>query len=209
MPVDVDGSYPLLGDHSRSGIKKVDPRIVGTHARLCRSIQFLDVAEDVAPEILTRTPRTAPRSTPPKLEPAPQNSRSFMTMLARPLFAIWRLFPDMVRISAYEMLRKLEKKLYGGPPGHSNAQRLPFGLYLKTRGDPDDVRNEFNALKVIREHTLIPARSRWILSLGNQIRVTRSTHPAPIFLLVECRACPSLVASMPWRMEISNTSYTR
>ncbi|KAK6951382.1 hypothetical protein Daesc_007917 [Daldinia eschscholtzii] len=33
-PVEFDGEYPLLGDHSRSGIVKVDPRFIGSQARL-------------------------------------------------------------------------------------------------------------------------------------------------------------------------------
>ncbi|KAH7219932.1 hypothetical protein BKA60DRAFT_647395 [Fusarium oxysporum] len=39
--IDVDGQYPLLGDHSRSGIRKVDTRFIGTHARLASSMRWL------------------------------------------------------------------------------------------------------------------------------------------------------------------------
>ncbi|KAI3329947.1 hypothetical protein F4824DRAFT_492600 [Ustulina deusta] len=51
-PVEVDGSLPLLCDHSRTGIERVDARFIGTHARLCNSIGFLDVASTISPEIL-------------------------------------------------------------------------------------------------------------------------------------------------------------
>ncbi|KAJ2991580.1 hypothetical protein NUW54_g8152 [Trametes sanguinea] len=40
-PIKVEGRYALLGDHSRLGIEKVDARFVGTHARLCRSMQVV------------------------------------------------------------------------------------------------------------------------------------------------------------------------
>jgi aminoglycoside phosphotransferase (APT) family kinase protein len=36
------------------------------------------------------------------------------------------------------------------------VQRLPFGLYLKYRGDADMVCNEFNALRRVRQETSIP-----------------------------------------------------
>ena len=158
-PIDVDGPYPLLGDHSRSGIEKVDPRFVGTQARLCKSIQFLDLAEDIEPGILTGQSSSPRQISQSKLElaPRPRSSRPLTVLLARPLLRIWRMLPGGVRIAAYEMLRKLGRYQYGGPADYSNAQRLPFGLYLKSQGEPDDVYNEFNALKVIHKHTSIPA----------------------------------------------------
>ncbi|KUL89319.1 hypothetical protein ZTR_03623 [Talaromyces verruculosus] len=33
-PIPLEGVYPLLGDHSRLGTEKIDPRFIGTHARL-------------------------------------------------------------------------------------------------------------------------------------------------------------------------------
>lgn len=48
QPLQLDGANPLLGDHSRTGIMTVDPRFLGTHARLCRSIQFVKLAKKFA-----------------------------------------------------------------------------------------------------------------------------------------------------------------
>jgi hypothetical protein len=42
--------YPLLGDHSRQGLEKVDPRFIGTHARLCDGVQFLDISKATSPQ---------------------------------------------------------------------------------------------------------------------------------------------------------------
>ncbi|EXA35777.1 hypothetical protein FOVG_12926 [Fusarium oxysporum f. sp. pisi HDV247] len=46
--IDVDGQYPLLGDHSRSGIRKVDAHFIGTHARLASSMRWLEVRKQIA-----------------------------------------------------------------------------------------------------------------------------------------------------------------
>ena len=55
------------------------------------------------------------------------------------------------------MLQTLGRRLYGKPDDHSNAQRLPFGLYLKHTRELSESQNEFNALKLVRQHTSIPA----------------------------------------------------
>ncbi|KAH7163498.1 hypothetical protein B0J13DRAFT_538692 [Dactylonectria estremocensis] len=41
------GSFPLLGNHSRSGIPKVDARFVATHARLVPSIRWIEVGKQI------------------------------------------------------------------------------------------------------------------------------------------------------------------
>lgn len=56
------------------------------------------------------------------------------------------------------MLQNIGKRLYGKPwyDDTETIQRLPFGLYLKCYSEADLARNEFNALKMVRQHTSIP-----------------------------------------------------
>lgn len=145
------GMYPLLGDHSRSGIDKVDARFVGSHARFCRSVRFLDIAADIERKDSDSSTRLPPRA-------AASTSRSFSltSLLAGTCLAVWLLFPATVRITAYEVLLKLGRRLYGKVNEYSTVQKLPFGLYLKYHGEPDGFRNEFNALIATRRLTSIP-----------------------------------------------------
>ncbi|KAI1121435.1 hypothetical protein F5Y10DRAFT_272103 [Nemania abortiva] len=164
-PVELNGSLPLLGDHSRSGIKHVSPRLIDTHARLCNSIRFLDIAKRIAPEILGE-----PLSAPLILHPlSSQRGRSIqglasealsamlpLTAVINAIVALWLLVPSRVRIAAYELLRRLGRALYGASKDWSSVQRLPFGLYLKFNGEPASLRNEFNSLRLVRQYTTVP-----------------------------------------------------
>lgn len=150
-----------MGDHSRSGIQKVDPRFVGTHARLSRSIRFLDIAKKIAPEVSPRPSESL--TNPPALHltlgsrAVPRELFRLSSPLTRVLLAVWLILPSKIRIAAYELLRRLGRLLYGEPNEYSTVQRLPFGLYLKYQGELDGFRNEFNALLTVRRHTSIPA----------------------------------------------------
>ncbi|KAI3325312.1 kinase-like domain-containing protein [Xylariaceae sp. AK1471] len=164
-PIEVDGSLPLLGDHSRSGIVSIDARFIGTHARLCSSIRFLDIARSIAPEILGESlPPSALHSSSPLHASLVQHVMSTALNLKLPLIAaignsfltFWRLVPWKARIAVYELLRKLGAALYGPPNDYSTVQRLPFGLYLKYHGEAAGFRNEFNALRLVRQYTTIP-----------------------------------------------------
>ncbi|KAJ3526572.1 hypothetical protein NM208_g11124 [Fusarium decemcellulare] len=157
--VDVNGVIALLGDHSRQGIEKADARLIGSHARFCRSIQLVNLARTIAPGLpgLFSEPTTITDS-PRQQFPVRMRSSSLglgHTFL-RPMMLLWRFFPSTVRIAAYELLRKLGNRFYG-KDGHASAQRLPFGLYLKYNSDSDTLRNEYNALKVVEQKTSIPA----------------------------------------------------
>ncbi|KAK0721768.1 hypothetical protein B0T26DRAFT_739204 [Lasiosphaeria miniovina] len=147
--VTVNGSFPLLGDHSRSKIDIVDPRFVGSHARFCLSMRFHNLAKEIA--ALDKSPA------PQRLPARPQAFFFSPTaLLAIPILAVWLMFPSQVRIAVYKKLRVLGERLYGPPYGATNVQKLPFGLYLKYMGESDRFRNEFNALQVVRQHTSIP-----------------------------------------------------
>ncbi|CZR65735.1 uncharacterized protein PAC_15635 [Phialocephala subalpina] len=52
--IDLDGSYLLLGDYSRLNIEKVDPRFIGTHARLSPSCRWLEIAKQISPNMEAR-----------------------------------------------------------------------------------------------------------------------------------------------------------
>lgn len=151
--------YPLLGDHSRQGIWKVDPRFVGSHARLCEAIQFLDISKTLSskapgrPSSSQTGPTTGYLST-ALLEPF----AAVFGLVSGALLTLWRTVPSSLRFSVYGMLLKLGRLVYGQK--HQTVQRLPFGLYLKYHhGDSAESRNEFNALGLIRQHTTIPAPS--------------------------------------------------
>ncbi|KAF9767113.1 hypothetical protein IL306_000378 [Fusarium sp. DS 682] len=46
--IDVDGDYALLGDHSRTGIRRIDARFIGTHSRLAPSMRWLELKKKLA-----------------------------------------------------------------------------------------------------------------------------------------------------------------
>lgn len=150
--IEVDGTRPLLGDHSRSGIIKADPRFVGSQARLCKSIQYLDLHKRLSLETLPQPGLSVMRS-----NITLQNRWCLFSVFVASFFTVWRLVPSKIRIFCYRVLQKLGERLYGRSNDYAPVQRLPFGLYLKWNTEVDCSRNEFNALKVVRQHTLIPA----------------------------------------------------
>ncbi|SPQ24568.1 0c704a95-11e6-4036-93cf-00d274128476 [Thermothielavioides terrestris] len=129
-PIEIDGPYALLGDHSRTGIMTVDARFIGTHARLSRSMRFVEIARRIAPEILAAT---------------------------RALLLTWLLLPSRARAAAYRTLKRLGEMIYPVPDPTLQVRRLPFGLYLKYANDADMANNEFNALRLVHQYTSIPA----------------------------------------------------
>ncbi|KAF9771248.1 hypothetical protein IL306_011130 [Fusarium sp. DS 682] len=159
QPVDVNGVNALLGDHSRQGIEKADARLIGSHARFCRSIQLVNLARTIAPGLFSE-PTTITDSTRQQSPVGPVRMRSSSLGLGyaflRPIMLLWRFFPSAVRIAAYELLRKIGNRFYG-KDGNAPVQRLPFGLFLKYNSESDTLRNEYNALKVLEQKTSIPA----------------------------------------------------
>ncbi|KAI1765480.1 hypothetical protein GGR53DRAFT_261533 [Hypoxylon sp. FL1150] len=155
-PIEVDGIYPLLGDHSRSGIVKVDPRFVGSQARLCKSIQFLSLSKEFTLNSIRQLPGPSIRLPERLTNIAMRTYWGVLDLCAGVFLTAWRLVPVKIRVASYEILRKLGQRLYGSLDDHATVQRLPFGLYLKYNGDVDISRNEFNALEMVRRHTSIP-----------------------------------------------------
>ncbi|KAJ4391476.1 hypothetical protein N0V93_005093 [Gnomoniopsis smithogilvyi] len=158
QPIRINGEHPLLGDHSREGITTVDPRFLGTHARLARSIQFVELARKFAREKASSPsqpvgPETAhrPKIDSPGISPL---STSFTQLLVTTLLSVWLLVPERVRLLAYRILRLAARRLYE-PDTHA-VQKLPFGLYLKSAGILDSLRNEHNAMNCVRRYTSIP-----------------------------------------------------
>ncbi|TVY55426.1 hypothetical protein LSUE1_G009591 [Lachnellula suecica] len=157
-PLELEGCFPLLGDHSRSRIQKVDARFLGTQARLCKSFRWLEIAKQVA---LDQEARTTPSKNHAKgskkgLERDKKNNPSLGGLLGSVCLAVWLVVPARARVAAYKLLRKAGDYLYGAPDATAQVRRLPFGLYLKYLGDPDGFRNEFNALQIVRRYTSIP-----------------------------------------------------
>ncbi|KAI5854495.1 hypothetical protein GGS23DRAFT_590615 [Durotheca rogersii] len=157
-PIDLDGSYPLLGDHSRSGTKKVDARFVGTHARLAPSIRWLDVAKYASLNKRIGPPPTTVLANQQITNRQFGQSHGFslMEFFNSICLAAWRTVPARARIATYRLLQKVGRRIYGAPGPFCLVQRLPFGLYLKYLGDPDGLHNEFNAIQMVRQYTSIP-----------------------------------------------------
>ncbi|KAL2173890.1 uncharacterized protein P884DRAFT_316935 [Thermothelomyces heterothallicus CBS 202.75] len=155
-PLEIEGSYPLLGDHSRSGIEKVDPRFVSTHARLARSIRFVEIAKSLG--VRPSEPSSKPQPRRPAPEPETNRktkSLSPLNLATSVLLSTWLMFPSRLRVAVYDLLRKVGALLYA-QPDHATVHRLPFGLYLKRQTDPASSRNEFAALRLLRRHTTVP-----------------------------------------------------
>ncbi|KAH7217137.1 hypothetical protein BKA60DRAFT_621503 [Fusarium oxysporum] len=143
-------------DQPVEGIGKADARLIGSHARFCRSIQLVNLARTIAPGLFSE-PKTI-TYVPQQQFPVRMRSSSLGLGHAfiRPTMLLWRFFPSRICITAYELLRKLGSRLYG-KDGDAQVQRLPFGLYLKYNSNPDTLRNEYNALRVLKQKTTIPA----------------------------------------------------
>ena len=154
--MDIESPYALLADHSRSGIPKIDPRFVGSHARLCKGIRFLDISRKITSETMPQTSAKRPAVWLVEVQKKLGKLSALMSFSTRVIVVAWLMFPDRARIAAYELLRKLGRLLYGEPADYSTVQRVPFGLYLKYQGEPDGFRNEYNALQMIRRYTSIP-----------------------------------------------------
>lgn len=159
QPIQVDGEFPLLGDHSRRGIMTVDPRFVGTHARLCKSFQLIEIAKRFTLDNAS-TSSTKATSHKTRIRQNPPISRlcSFINSTVR-LFvaiflAVWLLFPVGARLMGYRILRRLTGRLYESDTPF--VQKLPFGLYLKSASILDSLRNEHNAIQCVRRYTSVP-----------------------------------------------------
>ena len=147
-----------MGDHSRHNIQKLDPRFIGTHARLSPSIRWLDIANQIALNKENKPFPSERRDNHSTMDPKhSQNSQSFFMSLVKTIcLAAWLMIPNRLRLSVYKMLRMVGYRLYGKHNAYEPVQRLPFGIYLKYPGDPDGFRNEFNALQMVRRYTSLP-----------------------------------------------------
>ena len=79
-----------------------------------------------------------------------------INLFASVLIAFWTKFPRKVRVATYKTLQMVGRWIYGRSDESETVQRLPFGLYLKFGRDFDALRNEFNALELVRKHTTVP-----------------------------------------------------
>ncbi|KAF5643559.1 kinase [Fusarium tjaetaba] len=146
--IDVDGQYPLLGDHSRSGIRKVDARFIGTQARLASSMRWLEVRKHIVNNETTiaQAPIQPSVSRPGLI--------SAIFQICRTVFwRAWLLNPQFIRLSAYKVLKNIGHRLYGSTSSLA-VSRLPFGLYLKATNE--GAFNESKALDLVHKYTSVP-----------------------------------------------------
>lgn len=156
-PIKVKGAYVQVGNHSRDLIPMVDTYFINTHTSFSNSIQCLELSKKISLETLLQ-PSTSSADHPtnhimPKAKPAAGLKFGFSAVLSRCFLRIWLLFPNTIRVAAYDMLRKLGTY----ERDFSKVQRLPFGLYLKYHADLDCAHNEYNALSMARCQTSVPA----------------------------------------------------
>ncbi|EGU81735.1 hypothetical protein FOXB_07742 [Fusarium oxysporum f. sp. conglutinans Fo5176] len=133
--IDVDGQYPLLGDHSRSGIRKVDARFIGTMPAWPRACAGLSSGGGTTYNIQARF------------------SVSCMPDVPHNLLGDMAYNPQFIRLPTYKLLRKIGHHLYGSTSSLA-VSRLPFGLYLKSTSE--GAFNESNALGLIHKYTSVP-----------------------------------------------------
>ncbi|KAF5556464.1 kinase [Fusarium phyllophilum] len=146
--IDVDGQYPLLGDHSRSGVRKVDARFIGTQARLASSMRWLEVRKQIVEnETVIIQAGIQPTASRPGVVSAV--FQTFRTIFWR----TWLATPQFVRLLVYKILRKIGHHLYGRTSSLA-VSRLPFGLYLKPTDE--GAFNESNALDLVHKYTSVP-----------------------------------------------------
>lgn len=69
---------------------------------------------------------------------------------------IWLLFPQRLRLLAYQGLQRVGEYWHGWTAGTAYVQKLPFGLYLKYNATPGCPPNELCALRIVKHHTTIP-----------------------------------------------------
>lgn len=152
QPIKVDGEFPLLGDRSRRGIPTVDARFVGTHARLCRSLQYVDLARKFA----LNNSLVSSHCSPAAHQSTSYRSRNsaLVQLLVTMFLGVWLLVPARVRLIAYRLIRQAARYLYESDTDF--VQKLPFGLYLKKVCILDSQRNELNAMNCVRRYTSIP-----------------------------------------------------
>ncbi|KAF5018117.1 hypothetical protein F66182_9910 [Fusarium sp. NRRL 66182] len=149
--IEVVGPFPLLGDHSRYFIPKVDARFVGTHARMSPSVRWLEVRSQIAQDERISVPCSTKHLSSPRSTVMLRLSRFFSNACLK----VWLLVPDIARRTTYNLLKRLGLYLYGGSDAF-HVQRLPFGLYLKTTTKAG-AQNEHDALDTIHRYTSIPA----------------------------------------------------
>ena len=159
-PLAIEGSFALLGDHSRLNTPTVDARFVGTQARLATSIQYVEIARSIAPQIFSSHPSATATSNNWRQRLAQmvpfRHLGSLISVTRRAFISCWRVFPRKVRALAYEVLAKLGLWIYGTDDRPMFVQRLPFGLFLKYRGDAAMLHNEYNALRRVHQETSVP-----------------------------------------------------
>ncbi|KAF4997967.1 hypothetical protein FGRMN_3487 [Fusarium graminum] len=151
--VDVEGEFPLLGDHSRSGKPKIDPRFVGTHARLAASIRWLEVKAQIARDETIVSSRILSRGE----TYTPSVASKLLKTLCHSGGRAWLFVPAFARRATYKLLKMIGNYMYGRSSSFS-VHRLPFGLYVKCTTS-EEARNEGNALTLIHRYTSIPAPS--------------------------------------------------
>lgn len=159
QPVQLNGEYPLLGDHSRKGIMTVDARFVGTHARLCKSFQLIELARKFALENASSarneaTSLQAQVCRKPSISKFRSVSDSILRLFGTILLTVWLSVPVRARIMGYRLLESFARHLYESETGF--VQELPLGLYLKRACILDCLRNEHNAIQCIQRYTSIP-----------------------------------------------------
>lgn len=104
-----------MGDHSRQGLRIVDPRFVGTHSRLAACIRWLILADEMASNA---TPGPLSRILPDFSDMEPRQPRGLACLLREALqsllfgllFGVWCiLVPGALRVAVYKRYQDSER----------------------------------------------------------------------------------------------------
>lgn len=132
-------------DHSDTGIEVPDARFLEIHRQFAPALRWSNIAAKMARNPNPRPHRQAKRG-------------GLSEILVKGVLAIWRRFPDVVRLQTYKLLGYAGLYLYGSAT--SQVQRLPFGMYMKFDAQESfapRITGEFDALTLVHKHTSIPA----------------------------------------------------
>ncbi len=134
-----------LADHSNSGIDSPSSELFDVHRQFSTAVKWTHIAS-----IMKRNPH------PHRMQKTAKTTSS--QIIFGSLLAIWLKVPDNVRMYTYKILRAAGSLMYTSS-NVMGVQRLPFGIYLKYGPEFHRERHlgEFNALKLVRTRTLIPA----------------------------------------------------
>ncbi|EKJ72989.1 hypothetical protein FPSE_06777 [Fusarium pseudograminearum CS3096] len=175
VPMTTRGAFK---NHSDSEIPFPDKSLLKAFSRFTNAIRWYHISVEIALQ----------QQKPPPVSTAltPSFCHRLSEYGAVLFSAFCRLMPSPLRAQIYRGLWFLGARLYG-PSCSFNVQRLPFGMYLKTkRQEHQSLASEYGALQYLRRLTHIPVPRPLDLVCGSDISYMLTTrlpgHPVGLCL---------------------------